>query len=99
MEARIAARAKELGNLLRRAGPYVVLEIVLPGGTLFALLLYLHRSGQLRKLANPDRIGQGLLRAAEQTAGAIAFALQPAGSLEAANREDGLELQMLAASR
>ena len=27
----------------RKVGPYVVLEIVLPGGTLFALLLFLYR--------------------------------------------------------
>ncbi len=99
MEARIAARAKDIGQLLKRAGPYVVLEIVLPGGTLFALLLYLHRSGQLRRFALPDRIGRGLLRLTGQAFGAIAFALQPAGSLEAAERQDGLELQMLAASR
>lgn len=26
-----------------RAGPYLLLEIVLPGGTLIALLLYLYR--------------------------------------------------------
>ncbi len=28
----------------RRVGPYVVLEILLPGGTLFALLLLLYRT-------------------------------------------------------
>ena len=93
MEPRIAARAKEFGRLLQRAGPYVVLEIVLPGGTLFALLLYLHRSGKLRKVA------PAVAHAAGEALAAMAFALQPAGSLEAAHREDGLELKMLAASR
>jgi hypothetical protein len=29
--------------LFPRIGPYVLMEIVLPGGTLFALLLYLYR--------------------------------------------------------
>lgn len=99
MEARIAARVKDLGGLLKRAGPYVVLEVVLPGGTLFALLLYLYRSGKLRKLAPSDGMCEAVARVAGDTLGAVAFALQPAGSLEAANREDGLELQMLAASR
>src|SRR5262245_36130463 len=32
-----------LRRLLSRLGPYVLLEIALPGGTLFALLLYLYR--------------------------------------------------------
>ena len=79
----------EVGRLLQRAGPYVVLEVVLPGGTLFALLLYFYRTGQLRK------VGQVALR----TVGAVAFALQPAGSLRTARRGDDLELQMLAATR
>jgi len=28
-------------------GPYLMLELVLPGGTLFALLLFLYRRGNL----------------------------------------------------
>jgi hypothetical protein len=32
-----------LRRLLPRIGPYVLVEIVLPGGTLFALLLYLYQ--------------------------------------------------------
>ncbi len=99
MEATIAARARELCRLLKRAGPYVLLEVVLPGGTLFALLLYLHRTGKLRALAQPERIGEAVVKVAGDAATAIAFALQPAGSLATARREDGLELQMLAACR
>ncbi len=30
----------------RRLGPYLMLEILLPGGTLFALLLFLYRRGE-----------------------------------------------------
>jgi hypothetical protein len=30
-------------ELLRKFGPYLVIEILLPGGTLLALLLYLSR--------------------------------------------------------
>ena len=36
-----------LRRLLPRMGPYVLVEIVLPGGTLLALLLYLYRRGNL----------------------------------------------------
>jgi hypothetical protein len=37
-------------GLVQKAGPYVLLEILLPGGTLFALLLFLYSRRQ--KLAN-----------------------------------------------
>ena len=37
-------------QLGRKLGPYVMLEILLPGGTLFALLLFLY---QRRKLVSP----------------------------------------------
>ena len=47
MQAKVAMM--EVGKVLQKAGPYVVLEVVLPGGTLFALLLYLHRTGRLGK--------------------------------------------------
>jgi len=33
-------------ELARRLGPYLMLEILLPGGTLLALLLYLYRRRQ-----------------------------------------------------
>jgi hypothetical protein len=89
----------EVGRVLQKAGPYVVLEVVLPGGTLFALLLYLYRSGRLGKLARLARAGQVVVvRGATRTAAAVAFALQPAGSQSFARRRD-VELQMLAASR
>jgi hypothetical protein len=93
------AAMAEVGRVLQKAGPYVVLEVVLPGGTLFALLLYLYRTGQLGKLARLARAGQVLVvRGASRTAAAVAFALQPAGSQTFARRRD-VELQMLAASR
>jgi hypothetical protein len=46
-----------LRRLLSRIGPYLIVEIVLPGGTLLALLLYLYRR---RKVS----IRQPLLRSA-----------------------------------
>ena len=46
-----------LRRIGRKAGPYVVLELLLPGGTLFALLLFLYRRRECR-------IGGGAKRAA-----------------------------------
>ncbi len=58
MQAKMAMM--EVGRVLQKAGPYVVLEVVLPGGTLFALLLYLYRTGQLRKyLADRTSVSAG----------------------------------------
>lgn len=41
-----------LRRLSSRVGPYIVVEIVLPGGTLVALLLYLYRRARLADLKN-----------------------------------------------
>jgi hypothetical protein len=35
-----------ISNSSRRYGPYLILEAVMPGGTLLALLLYLYRRTQ-----------------------------------------------------
>jgi len=35
---------KFFGVLVQKAGPYLLLELLLPGGTLFALLLYVYRN-------------------------------------------------------
>jgi hypothetical protein len=44
-----------LRRLLQQAGPYLALEIVLPGGTLIALALYLylHRKNFFRDAVDP----------------------------------------------
>jgi hypothetical protein len=36
-----------LRQLAQKLGPYLLLEILLPGGTLFALLLFLYQRGRL----------------------------------------------------
>jgi len=46
MEATVARSIKLFGALIQKAGPYLLLEILLPGGTLFALLLHLYRRRQ-----------------------------------------------------
>ena len=43
MTAMIAPHVRFLGRMLRTSGPYLILEILLPGGTLFALLLFFYR--------------------------------------------------------
>ena len=46
METSVVRSIKLFGALLQKAGPYLLLEILLPGGTLFALLLLLYRRRQ-----------------------------------------------------
>ena len=95
MQAKLATTVMDFGRLLQKAGPYVVLEIVLPGGTLFALLLYLYKSGQLRKLADVRHTAKAILRAAGRAFDQLAFTMQPVGPFPApagpANVRDGLE--------
>lgn len=37
---------KPIGSLLQKAGPYLLLEVLLPGGTLVALLLFAYQRRQ-----------------------------------------------------
>jgi hypothetical protein len=37
--------ALDIVNRLRSLGPYILIELLLPGGTLFSLLLFLYRRG------------------------------------------------------
>jgi hypothetical protein len=41
--SRLAAWIARIGAILRQLGPYAAIEILLPGGTLMALLLWLYR--------------------------------------------------------
>jgi hypothetical protein len=50
LQADLMRKVQTLAWVLRKAGPYVALEILLPGGTLLALLLFLYR----RRHAAPD---------------------------------------------
>jgi len=44
----VATLLNALRRAVQRFGPYLVVEILLPGGTLVALLLLLYRTGRLR---------------------------------------------------
>lgn len=48
MSRLFTATAALLRRLAQRFGPYLVLEILLPGGTLLALLLFLYQRRKLR---------------------------------------------------
>lgn len=43
----ISAGLEFLRRVAKTFGPYVLLEVLLPGGTLFALLLFMYRNGGL----------------------------------------------------
>ena len=55
METSIVRSVKIFGALLQKAGPYLLLEILLPGGTLFALLLFLYKRRQQDGTPNAPR--------------------------------------------
>ena len=73
----------DFGRLAQSAGPYILLEIVLPGGTLLALLLHLHRSGQLRELLDARLMARAVVRAAGRTFDQLAFGFRPYNLLPA----------------
>jgi hypothetical protein len=55
-------RLYALSRLAQKAGPYLLLEMVLPGGTLLALLLYLHRHGHVAVLRDARRLADDVGR-------------------------------------
>jgi hypothetical protein len=63
IRSRLAAWVARLGVILRRVGPYAAMEILLPGGTLMALLLWLYRrSGYVRAPARtPESVAYARL--------------------------------------
>ena len=48
--------------LLRSVGPYAAVEILLPGGTLIALLLWLSRHGAFTTIAGRDLQSVAIVR-------------------------------------
>jgi len=47
MATTVTHRLHDALRVLRNLGPYLLIEILLPGGTLIALLLYASRNGRL----------------------------------------------------
>jgi hypothetical protein len=55
MDTIVVRSVKVFAALVQKAGPYLLLEILLPGGTLFALLLFLYQRRQELGGANAQR--------------------------------------------
>ncbi len=56
MGSRIIHSFKRAAALARRSAPYVLLEILLPGGTLFALLLFIYQQRHLLATEKPQAL-------------------------------------------
>jgi hypothetical protein len=66
----IAVRSfRALGYLVQKAGPYLLLEILLPGGTFFALLLFLYQRRLQSGAANGTRVSVLFARAVARMRG------------------------------
>ena len=48
MGTNVVRNLRMLSQAVQKVGPYVLIELLLPGGTLIALVLYLYRSGKLK---------------------------------------------------
>lgn len=86
MKTELLPRMRAVGGLMRRAGPYLALEIVLPGGTAFALMLFLYqrRRQQLRAGGAPnafDVLCGAALRAARALVALLPALTQEMGQL------------------
>ncbi len=73
MGTSIVQSFKFVGSLLQKAGPYLLLEILMPGGTLFALLLFLYRRRTGPGAANASRAGVVIALVIGKIHEAIAF--------------------------
>jgi hypothetical protein len=56
VKAIVGASLKACGLLVQKSLPYLLVEILLPGGTLFALLMLLYRRRHKFSLAKPSRL-------------------------------------------
>jgi hypothetical protein len=96
VEAMYLRSVRILGNLVQKAGPYLLLEILLPGGTLFALLLFVYRRREDLVIPHARRVAEALVRAATGVRELLAFADLPFGIAASVWRgrhreRDGLE--------
>jgi hypothetical protein len=82
-----AKTLRNAGGLVQRAGPYLLLELLMPGGTLFALLLYVYRSRG--GTATPDNLVRHALSSARRTL-VQPFDITAVANVDAANDADGL---------
>ena len=77
MNALAVNLARTVGAQAQRLGPYVLIELLLPGGTLFALLLFLYRQ-QMSKPRRANVLREPIV-ATSTHAGARPIAMLPHG--------------------
>jgi hypothetical protein len=90
-----------VGSLVQKAGPYLLLEILLPGGTLIALLLFVYRRRDDLVLPYARRASAAIVRAAAGLREQLAFVALPFGIVASVWRgrhreRDGLEALAIA---
>jgi len=99
METSIVRNVKIFGALLQKAGPYLLLEILLPGGTLFALLLFLYKRRQQDGTPMPRAIFV-VARVIDKVRAEIVYIARPHGIASLwrgrARERDGLEALAIA---
>jgi hypothetical protein len=84
-DSRLRALIGQFDSLYRsgaKLGPYVLLELLLPGGTLFALLLFLYQRRKLNAPSLPTLIGVASPPALMSTLARPFLALRPEGKDE-----------------
>ena len=83
----VLQRMRDANGLVQRAGPYVLIELLLPGGTLLALLLYLCRRNGTGAGSAAHSSGRRWLCARLESA----LDLGVAGASSSSGERDGLE--------
>lgn len=93
MGAIVLHRLHALGLTVQRLGPYLLIELLLPGGTLIALMLYLVQRGReaVARGASPLAVaGDELLELSRSIVDRLPFR-GVAGPAAARRERDGLE--------
>ena len=57
MGTTVARNLRAFGGLLEKAGPYLLIEILLPGGSLIALVLFLYQRGRQSSAMDAAQLG------------------------------------------
>jgi hypothetical protein len=89
----IAKNLKAVAGLAQKAGPYLLLELLLPGGTLFALLLFVYRHRTARTVAaaaSPTTISQMFAGMRRTLVSVQPYDIAAVANSDAANDADGL---------
>ena len=68
---------KVVRNALHKAGPYLLLELVLPGGTFFALFLFLYQRRQPLDASGVATASAAIARARHTLRAKIVFVVEP----------------------